>query len=106
MIRSSLEEGPMLRRAIVLTAVVVPSIVAAASCGGGGGGGTGGSGGHAAKDPGALIDATMKSKVGVVLDDLPMSMRDRVAQSLIAKPTDFWIARATAQAKLTTYRLV
>src|SRR5689334_16320172 len=94
----------MIRRALVLTAVVVPSIVAAVSCGGGGNGGTGGN--ATQKDPGALLDATMKSQVGVVLDDLPMSMRDRVAQTLIAKPSDFWIARATAQAKLTTYRLV
>lgn len=55
---------------------------------------------------GALIKATMKSKVGVLLDELPAAMRDRVAASLIAKPADFWKTRARNQINLTTYRLV
>jgi hypothetical protein len=58
------------------------------------------------KDPGALIDATMSSQVGVLLDEVPMGIRDRVAAALMARPTDFWIERARSQARLTTFRLV
>lgn len=58
------------------------------------------------KDPGALVDVSMNSTVGVVLDEVPMSIRDRVANTLIAKPSDYWIGRARQQAKLTGYRLV
>lgn len=55
---------------------------------------------------GALIKTTMNSKVGVLLDEIPASMRDRVATSLIAKPATFWKERAHNQIRLTTYRLV
>ncbi len=58
------------------------------------------------KDPGALVAVSMSSTVGVLLDEVPASMRDRVAQSLMAKPPDFWVSRAHRQAVLTTYRLV
>jgi hypothetical protein len=57
-------------------------------------------------DPGALVTARMNSTVGVLLDEIPASMRDRVAQSLIGKPHSFWLTRAKNQVKLTTYRLV
>ena len=61
---------------------------------------------EATVDPGALIKTSLTSKVGVLLDEVPASMRDRVAQALIGKPSSFWIARARIQIKLTTYRLV
>src|SRR5262249_25728675 len=95
-------------RRLVMSALAVP-ILFAAACGGSDTkppGGGGGPGREAAKDPGALIDASMTSQVGVLLDEVPMSMRDRVADALIAKPDDFWKARAVTQIKLTAYRLV
>jgi len=61
--------------------------------------------GHEVPPPGALVSASMDSTVGVVLDEIPMSMRDRVAASLIAKPKDYWIARARSQINMTKYRL-
>ncbi len=57
-------------------------------------------------DPGSLLAVSMNSTVGVLLDEIPTAMRDRVAQSLIAKPTSFWKARANRQVLLTTYRLI
>jgi hypothetical protein len=48
----------------------------------------------------------MESQVGVVLDEIPMSMRGRVAAALLAKPQSFWQERARAQLRLTIYRLV
>ena len=61
---------------------------------------------EAKKDPGALVETSMSSTVGVLLDEIPASMRDRVAASLIAKPQSFWVTRARNQIRLTTYRLV
>jgi hypothetical protein len=55
---------------------------------------------------GAIVTVHMDSTVGVVLDEIPMSIRDRVATALIAKPASFWTTRAENQTKLTTYRLV
>ena len=57
-------------------------------------------------DPGSLVDATIDSQVGVLLDEIPASMRDRVVASLLAKPASYWKARAARQIKHTTYRLV
>ncbi|HEY8076549.1 MAG TPA: lysyl oxidase family protein [Labilithrix sp.] len=57
-------------------------------------------------DPGALVSVTMPSTVGVLLDEIPASMRDRVAASLLARPSSFWTARAHRQIVLTYYRLV
>lgn len=54
----------------------------------------------------ALVATTMQSKVGVLLDEIPQSMRARVVQALIARPEGFWKARAMQQLRLTTYRLV
>jgi hypothetical protein len=58
------------------------------------------------QEPGSLVQTSMQSEVGVVLDELPASMRSRVTSSLIAKPAAFWKERATAQLRLTVYRLV
>ncbi len=57
-------------------------------------------------DPGALVSSSMTSRVGVLLDEIPPAMRDRVAQRLLAKPPEFWTQRAHDQIRLTTYRLV
>lgn len=56
-------------------------------------------------DPGALVRVTMSSSVAVNLDELPASVRNRVATGILLKPTAFWVARAKAQAELTGYRL-
>jgi hypothetical protein len=56
-------------------------------------------------DPGALIHVTANSQVGVLLDELPESMRERVAKALLAKPDSFYEARARQQLTLSTYRL-
>jgi len=56
--------------------------------------------------PGALVRTSLASEVGVVLDEIPTSMRARVASALVGKPKSFWIERAKAQLRLTTYRLV
>lgn len=55
---------------------------------------------------GSLIDVSMKSQVAVLLDEIPESMRERVANDLIAKPIIFWEERAKAQLRLALYRLV
>src|SRR6476660_7810294 len=55
---------------------------------------------------GGLVRTTLASEVGVVLDEIPASMRGRVAAAMIAKPASFWIARAREQLGFTTYRLV
>lgn len=57
-------------------------------------------------DPGALVKTNLNGTVGVLLDEIPPAMRDRVAAELLAKPSSFWISRARNQIKLTTYRLV
>ncbi len=56
--------------------------------------------------PGALVRVTLNGQVGVLLDELPVAMRDRVAAELAARPVKFWQERAKAQANLATYRLV
>ncbi len=67
------------------------------SRGGGGGGGS---------DPGALVDVTFDSKVGVLLDEVPEPARTRLADALLAEPAAFWRARAARQVEATLYRLV
>ena len=89
-----------------IAALAVAACSSSSSGSGGSGAGGKGSGGHEDKDPGAIVDATMTSTVGVLLDEVPSSMRDRVAQSLIAKPASFWTDRAKTQIGLTAYRLV
>ena len=62
--------------------------------------------GPAVPDPGSLVATTAQSTVGVLLDEIPVSMRARVAQALIAKPASFWTDRARQQLRLASYRLV
>lgn len=59
----------------------------------------------ASAEPGALVQVTATSQVGVLLDEIPEAMRDRVADALLEKPDSFWIARAKRQLTLATYRL-
>jgi hypothetical protein len=54
---------------------------------------------------GALIAITMNSRVGVLLDELPASMRDQAAASLLAETDEYWLALARQQTRLTTRRL-
>lgn len=61
--------------------------------------------GEPAGEPGALIDVAMDSRVGVVLDEFPAGMRDRAAALFLAKPLEFWEARARRQTRMTNYRL-
>jgi hypothetical protein len=56
--------------------------------------------------PGALIQVTMRSTVGVVLDEIPIGMRDRIAASYLHMPDTFWQDRAIMQLEHTFYRLV
>lgn len=56
-------------------------------------------------DPGALVEVSMTSTVGVLLDEIPSSMRDRVADELLAQADPFWEERAIRQVELTDYRL-
>jgi hypothetical protein len=55
---------------------------------------------------GALVSVKMNSQVGVLLDEIPESERDRAAASLMSKHRDFWIQRTEDQIRLMTYRLV
>jgi len=76
----------------------------AGASGAGEGGAAAGEGG-AGNVQGALIHVTASSKVGVLLDEIPPAMRDRVAKALLAKPDSFYEARAKRQLALATYRL-
>jgi hypothetical protein len=55
-------------------------------------------------DPGALVAVSMAGKVGVLLEEIPESMRDRVAEEIL-KPESFWLTRAQDQPRLTNFRL-
>jgi len=66
--------------------------------------GAGGAAGGSA-DPGALIHVTGAARVGVLLDEVPASIRERVAAALLAKPDSFFEARARRQLSLSSYRL-
>jgi hypothetical protein len=57
-------------------------------------------------DPGALVRVTMQSQVGVLLDELPADMRERVARDLLDQGPELWTQRAQYQIEHTLYRLV
>src|SRR5262249_50022839 len=59
-----------------------------------------------ASDPGALVRVTMSSTVGVLLDEVPPSMRRRVEAALLRKPRECWDALARKQVGATVYRLI
>jgi len=54
---------------------------------------------------GALISIMMEGQVGVLLDELPKEMRDRVAGNLLDKAEDYWNDLARQQVRLTKRRL-
>ncbi|MGC4087442.1 MAG: lysyl oxidase family protein [Polyangiaceae bacterium] len=56
--------------------------------------------------PGALVGVSMKSRVGVVLDEIPPEQRNAAASFYLAQPSSFWIERAKRQIRHTNYRLV
>ena len=70
-----------------------------------GNGGASGAGGAGSEISGALLRVTATSQVGVLLDELPESMRDRAADALLAEPASFFIERAKRQLTLATYKL-
>lgn len=55
---------------------------------------------------GALIQVRTDGMVGVLLDEVPPQMRDRVAEELEDESTAFWVERAQRQVALMQYRLV
>jgi hypothetical protein len=56
---------------------------------------------------GALIQMKSTSTVGVLLDEIPAgALREQAAANALAKPAEFWIARARNQVRLMNYRLV
>ena len=55
--------------------------------------------------PGALVEVTLDSRVGVVLDEIPQSQRAAAASYYLNKPNQFWKDRASLQARHTNYRL-
>ncbi len=57
-------------------------------------------------EPGALVEVTMRSQVGVVLNEIPRAWRDAAAQYYLGRPQEFWKTRAAAQVDHTSYRLV
>lgn len=56
--------------------------------------------------PGALVRLSVSGTVGVLLEDLPASVRDRAAEELAAKPDEFWIKRAARQMSAAKFRLL
>jgi hypothetical protein len=54
---------------------------------------------------GALIAVQMESQVGVLLNGYPESIRERVAESLIAAPEEHWEELARRQVRYTVHRL-
>jgi hypothetical protein len=54
---------------------------------------------------GALIAVEMDSTVGILLNDIPESEREAAAAALLDQSDDDWLALATRQLQLTSYRL-
>jgi hypothetical protein len=54
---------------------------------------------------GALVRVGFKSKVGVLLDEIPDSIRERVAAKILAQDRSVWVERAKRQLALASYRL-
>jgi hypothetical protein len=54
----------------------------------------------------ALVDVSLKSRVAVVLDEIPTSQRAAAASFYLAQPASFWIERAKHQVRHTNYRFV
>jgi hypothetical protein len=103
--KSSSPRHTALGLSLVASGLVAATALAAPGCGGDTGGTTSSGTGGGAGDPGALVKVSTASQVGVVLDEIPPAMRDKVAAGLVAKDAKFWIDRARAQINMTKYRL-
>lgn len=57
-------------------------------------------------DHGALIGVQISSQVGVLLDEIPVSERNRAVDVLSSQSKEFWEGRASDQIRLMSYRLV
>ena len=57
-------------------------------------------------DPGALVSVSTDSTIGVLLDEIPSSIREDLASDLLKKSNNFWVERAKTQLRLANYRLV
>ncbi len=55
---------------------------------------------------GALVNLTMKSQVGVLLDEIPENEREQLVGTILNKSDNFWKQRAKEQVQLMNYRLV
>lgn len=55
--------------------------------------------------PGALVGLQMNSTVGILLDEIPESDRDRIADQLLDRPAEYWQDLARQQVLLTYNRL-
>jgi len=55
---------------------------------------------------GGLVEVTYSSTVGVLLDDVPMNIRERVAQYYLNQPESFWNAKAKLQGFMLEYQQV
>jgi hypothetical protein len=60
----------------------------------------------AQSETGALIKVSLNGNAGVLLDEFPQDMQDRVALDLIRKNNGFWRIRAQEQVETTLYRLI
>jgi hypothetical protein len=54
---------------------------------------------------GALVEVTLPSRVGVLLDEIPQNQRAAAASYYLGRPSQFWKDRAILQAQHTSYRL-
>lgn len=56
-------------------------------------------------DEGALIAVSMNGTVGVLLDGIPLAIRDEAIERIMAQDDQYWLDMAHRQTKLTKYRL-
>jgi hypothetical protein len=56
--------------------------------------------------PGAIVEVKMNSNVGILVDDYPATIKERVINDYLNKPNLFWYKRASQQVEATLYRLV
>jgi hypothetical protein len=54
---------------------------------------------------GALIEVSMDSQVGILLDEIPINARDEIVSELLVRSEDYWLELARKQIRLTRNRL-
>jgi hypothetical protein len=102
--KSSASARTALGLALAATGLGCLVVTAAPGCGGSETTTSTGTGGETG-DPGSLVKVSATGKVGVVLDEIPENLRDKVVAGLMAKDAAFWTARARSQMTMTKYRL-